>query len=141
MAHDHQDFIAALDRYGADLAAWPDHADAASARRLALADRRFRAHLDSAIAVEKRLAEVRDAMDREIAATGAAERVRAAVLAAIPRRRLQARRWAAVAAAVVVAAALGAVADVAILAPAGSESFEVVVLDPLAFDPTGTLSP
>ncbi len=141
MAHDHQNIFEALDRYGADLAAWPDHADAATARRLALADRQFRARLDSTAAIEQGLDALRGAMDEEIAATGAADRVRAAVLAAIPRRRLHGRRWAAVAAAVVVGAALGALADVAILAPAGSESFEVVVLDPLSVDPTGTLLP
>ena len=64
------------------------------------------------------------------------------MLAALPRRRsINARRWALVAAAVVVAAALGALADVTILAPAGSESMEVVILDPLVFGPAMTGAP
>lgn len=51
------------------------------------------------------------------------------------------RRWAMVAAAAIAAAALGAIVDVTILAPFGSQSFEVVVLDPLFFDAAGVMSP
>jgi hypothetical protein len=79
-------------------------------------------------------------MDAGIAASGASARVEQAVLAAIPRRN-NARRWAMVAAAVIVAAALGAIADVTILAPAGSEPIEVVILDPLLLGPAGTGAP
>ena len=137
MAHD--EIEDALDRYGSDLAAWPDATLAADARRWAMADRRFRARLDGARALDAGLLALRDEIDGELAATS--DRVAAAVLAAVPRQRVSGRRWAMVAAAVLVAAALGALADLTILAPVGSQSFEVVVLDPLFLDPAGTLSP
>ena len=131
----------ALDRYGADLSAWPDPALAGEARRRVLADRAFRGSFEAAAALDAGLAALRDEIDAGVAATGAVSRVEAAVLAAIPRQRDGGRRWALVAAAVVVAAALGALADLTILAPIGSQSYEVVVLDPLFLDPAGTLSP
>jgi len=140
MAQENQSLAEALDRYGSDLAAWPDRALAGEGRRAALADREFRVRLDAASSLEAGLASIRDAMDAEIAASGTVGRVEQAVLAAIP-RRYNARRWAMVAAAVVVAAALGALADVTILAPAGNEPIEVVILDPLLLGPAVTGAP
>ena len=140
MARDQRELRDAIDRYGSDLAAWPDQALANDGRHAALADRAFRARLDAAASLDAGLASIRDTMDAEIAASGATARVEAAVLAALPRRS-NARRWGLVAAAVVVAAALGALADVTILAPAGSEPMEVVILDPLVFGPAGTGAP
>lgn len=140
MANDRHELAEALDRYGADLASWPDPSLANEARRRALADRDFRARIDAAASLAMGLAAVRDQIDAEIAAAGAAGRVQAAVLAALPPRR-HTRRWALVAAAVLVAAALGALADVTIFAPAGSRPIEVVILDPLAFGPAGTGAP
>lgn len=140
MAHDHHELAEAIDRHGSDLAAWNDQALANEVRRAALADRDFRARLDSAAALDAAFASLRDGMDAEIAASGAAGRVQAAVLGALPRRP-NARRWGLVAASVVVAAALGALADVTILAPVGGEPFEVVTLDPLVFGPATTGAP
>jgi hypothetical protein len=140
MAHDHRELTEAIDRYGSDLAAWSDQSLANEVRRAALADRAFRTRLDSAAALDAGFASLRDAMDAEIAASGAPLRVEAGVLAALP-RRIDARRWRLMAASVVVAAALGALADVTILAPAGSEPFEVVTLDPLVFGPATTGAP
>ncbi|MCB1499293.1 MAG: hypothetical protein KDK07_05810 [Bauldia sp.] len=140
MARDLIDIADALDRHGADLAAWPEPALAAKAREAALADRSFRARLERQADLEAGLAALRDMTDGEIAGSGAVARVERAVLGATP-RWLDARRWALIAAALVVAAALGALADLTILAPAGEPSFEVVVLDPLVFGPTGTGSP
>ncbi len=140
MARDERQLLEAIDRYGSDLAAWPDQALANDARHAGLADRAFRARLDAAASLDAGLAFVRNAMDAEIAASGAPLRVREAVLGAVPRRSY-ARRWALVAAAVVVAAGLGALADVTILAPAGSQPMEVVILDPLVFGPAGTGAP
>lgn len=139
----HLDILEALDRHGADLSAWPDPALAGEARRRALSDRGFRARLDEAAALEAGLAALRGELDAELSGSGVGARVEAAVLAALPRRRESGagRRWALVAAAVLVAAALGALADVTLLAPIGSQSYEVVVLDPLFLDPAGTLSP
>jgi hypothetical protein len=138
--HHHPELIEAIDRHGSDLAAWPDQVLANEARRAALADRDFRARLDGAAALAAGLASLGAAMDADIAASGAASRVEAGVLAALPRRR-NGRRWALVAAAVVAAAALGAIVDVTILAPAGSEPIEVVILDPLVFGPALTGAP
>jgi hypothetical protein len=140
MAHDHHELIEAIDRYGADLAAWSDQSLAGEARRAALSDRTSRARLDSAVALDAGLVALRCAIDAEIVQSRAADRVQAVVLAALPRRR-NARRWALVAAAVVVAAAFGALADLTILAPAGSEPMEVVILDPLVFGPATTGAP
>jgi hypothetical protein len=140
MAHD-RDLKEALDRLGTDFSSWPDPALAGAARRLALADRTFRARLDTALAIDAGLARVRDDIDAEIAATGAVARVEAATLAAALPRIANGRRWGMVAAAAVAAAVLGAVVDFTLLAPPGSPSFNVVVLDPLIFDPTGTMLP
>jgi hypothetical protein len=140
MGRDQRELLDAIDRYGSDLASWPDPALANGVRHAALADRAFRARLDAAASLDAGLASVRDTMDAEIAASGAALRVRAGVPGAVP-RRIDARRWRLVAAAVVVAAGLGALADVTILAPAGSQPMEVVILDPLVFGPAETGAP
>lgn len=139
MAHDHRELAEALDRYGADLSAWPDQSLANDGRHAALSDRSFRVRLDSAITLEAGLAALGEVMGAEIVASGAAARVEAGVLATLPRR--SSRRWAMVAAAVIAAAALGAIADLTILAPAGSEPIEVVILDPLVFGPQGMGAP
>ena len=140
MAHDHRELLEAIDRYGSDLAAWSDQGFANEVRRAALADRGFRARLDSAVALDVGLVALRGAMDAEIVASRAADRVQAVIVASLP-RRINALRWRLVAASVVVAAALGALADVTILAPAGSEPMEVVILDPLVFGPATTGAP
>jgi hypothetical protein len=140
MAHDHRELVEAIDRYGSDLAAWSDQSLANEVRRAALADRGFRVRLDSLAALDAGLVALRGAFDAEIVASRAAERVQAAIVASLP-RRIDARRWSMVAAAVVVAAALGALADVTVLAPAGSEPIEVVILDPLVFGPATTGAP
>jgi hypothetical protein len=140
MAHNHRELAEAIDRYGSDLAAWGDQVLANEVRRAALADRGFRARLDSAAALDVGLVALRGAIDAEIVASRAAERVQAVVVASLP-RRINARRWRLVAASVVVAAALGALADVTILAPAGNEAFEIVTLDPLVFGPATTGAP
>jgi hypothetical protein len=140
MAPDHREFGEAIDRHGADLAAWTDRTLANEVRHAVLADRGLRARLEDAAVLDAGLGMLRDAMDREIAASGAAARVGSAALAAVSRRGLT-RRWAAVAAALVVAAGLGSLADVSIVAPADTERYEVVVLDPLVFGPTEVGTP
>lgn len=49
----------ALDRFGADFSTWPDPARASEARRLARADRDFRARLDTAVAIDAGLQRLR----------------------------------------------------------------------------------
>jgi hypothetical protein len=127
---------AAIDRFGADLASWPDQALANEVRAAVLADRGLRAGLDEAAALAADLALARDAIDADIAASGAASRISAAVLGAVSRRG-SARRWVAVAAALVVAAGLGSLVDLSFVAPADEGRVDVVILDPLVFGPTG----
>jgi hypothetical protein len=128
------EFIAAIDANGADLSRWPDGALATRVRKAVLADRALRAHLDAAALLERRLADARDRLDADIRASGALDRVGAAVLA---RRPQQAPRsgWMAIAAAIVIAAGIGGVVDGGVAADASQQGVEVVVLDPLVFGP------
>lgn len=128
--------LAALDRYGGAIGSWPDAALADQARRAALADPAIRAELDLARALDAGLADVRSALDDEIAASGAVERVHRNVVSrtvAPPPARL---RWMAVAAALVIAAGLGSIVELGRLSSAGGRQVEMVLLDPLVFGPT-----
>ena len=134
-SHEQTRLAAAIDKHGADLAAWPNSALANEVRRAVLADRRLRAYLEGASALEDGLRAVRDAIDREIEAAGAAERVSAAVLARRPMRPHRVR-WFAAAAAILIAAGIGSVVDLKVVEPSQQAQFDVVVLDPLVFGPT-----
>ena len=129
----HADLIAAIEANGADLSRWPDRALASRTREAALADRGLRAWLDSAALLERSLTAARDALDADIHASGAVDRVTAAVLA---RRVPKARRagWM-VAAAIVLAAGIG---GAGIMAGASRQAVDLVVLDPLVFGPLET---
>lgn len=73
------------------------------------------------------------ALDREIAESGAAERIAQRVMRRVAVRPAHRRAvWFAVAATLVVAASLGSLADVAFTARSASNQ-EVVVVDPLIF--------
>jgi hypothetical protein len=130
--------IAAVDRHGVNLGAWSDEALAKETRAALLADRRLRAYFEDAVALEDGLLAARAALDAEIEASGAAERVSAMVLARRPprRRARQSMRWIAAAAAIVIAAGLGSVVDITLVAPSEQTSQEVVLLDPLIFGST-----
>ncbi len=79
------------------------------------------------------LARAARALDREIADSGAAERVARRVMARVAARPSHRRTlWFAVAATLVVAAGLGSWADVAFTGRSASNQ-EVVVVDPLIF--------
>ena len=127
--------VAAIDRHGANLAGWRDGRLAQEVREAALADRRLRAYLDGAAALDDGLRAARDAIDAEIDSSGAVDRVSAAVLARLPRRRHRAR-WIAAAAAIILAAGLGSVVDLKLVGPNEQARVDVVVLDPLVFGPT-----
>ncbi len=130
--------VAAIDRYGADLAAWPDRDVAKAARIAALNDPDVRAWLDDTRHLEAGLDRARAAIDAEIAGSGAPERVSEAVLAAAARSATVLRpRWVAIAATLVIAAGLGAVYGITTNSPQDNPSFDMVVLDPLVFGPTG----
>lgn len=129
------DLTDAIDRYGSALQRWPDPALANEVRAGVLADRDLRRHLDGATALDRGLGRVRDALDTEIAASGAVARIGAAIQASLPTRHSRSR-WIAVAAALVIAAGLGSVFDLRFLAPLEERGVDVVILDPLVFGPT-----
>jgi len=88
-------------------------------------------------ALERGLASAREALDRDIATSSAATRVANVVRARVALQPVRRSAWFAIAAALLVAAGLGSVADLAILAPQeGIPQDQVVVLDPLVFGPT-----
>lgn len=127
------DLRAAIDRHGADLAHWPDGALAQEVRAALLAHRGLRSYWEGAASLERALAGARDAVDREVAASGAAGRVLRAVAArptAVP--RWSPRSWAAAAAALVVAAGLGSLIDYTVIG-SNESAYETVVIDPLVF--------
>jgi hypothetical protein len=124
-----------IDRQGPDFDTWRDPALAGEARRAILADRALRACYDDAVALRDGLAAARTAVDVEVATSGAAARVDAAVLRDLPRRRPRRNRWIAVAAALVLGAGLGSAYDLVASGYGGTASVNVVVLDPLVFGP------
>ena len=126
--------MSAIDRHGAALAAWPDQAAANRVRTAALADRSVRAYLDDAAAMAAGLALARDQVDAAVEASGAVERLRAATLAHLTRRP-RPSRWIAAAAVILVAAGLGSVADLRLVAPVDDASSDTLVIDPLVFGP------
>jgi hypothetical protein len=129
--------VSAIDRYGADLATWPERDLAKAARLAVLSDPDVRAWLDDARHLEGELDRVRASVDEEIARSGAPERVGAAVRAAAAQSTALHPRWAAIAATLVIAAGLGAAVELTTGVAAGDQSFDVVVMDPLVFGPTG----
>ncbi len=81
------------------------------------------------------LARAAEALDREIAASGAAERIAGRVTAHLRRRPTRRAVWFAIAAALIIAAGLGSLADLAFIGGRTSPGQEVVVMDPLVFGP------
>ncbi len=90
--------------------------------------------LDDDRALAAGLAGAAEALDREIAASGALDRVVGRVRAGVAaHRRAQRRVWLAIAAALILAAGLGSLADVTLIGARGVPDREVVVMDPLIF--------
>jgi hypothetical protein len=82
------------------------------------------------------LARAARSMDADIAEAGSAARVVRNVLAGVSAHPVRRGAWLAIAAALVAAAGLGSLADMALLnTPASLDNQEVVVLDPLVFGP------
>lgn len=120
--------LQALGAYGADIGRWP--ADAASgAREALLSDPGFRRAWEHERELDRRLTTFRGELDRDVAQSGGAGRVRRTVLARVP-GPLAAFGWQRIAAAVLVAGMLGGVMDL-FLAAELPDSAEVVMLDPL----------
>jgi hypothetical protein len=128
--------LAAIDRYGADIAAWPDRALAFAAREAAVADPEVRRRLELARGLSTGLELARAAVDDEIDRSGAAARVAGRLLASLPGGRLGRTAWIAIAATLVLAACLGAMVEISRSNTASERALDVVVLDPLVFGPT-----
>jgi hypothetical protein len=116
--------------YGADLSRWPN--GASEAREALLADPNFRRAWEEQRRLDHALAAYRDELDGQIAASRAATRLVGRLSrVADP---LGGFRWGAVAAAVLVAAALGSAVDLALVDRVAEplDPVETVMLDPLA---------
>ncbi len=119
----------ALDRHGAEIAAWPDPALAAEARRRLISDLAFRERHGEVVALEQRLSLLVGATERVVRNSGAQQRIAARVMAQTrPARRGQVR-WAA--AAIGLAASLGSLAQMTVLGSGAASSLEIFVLEPL----------
>ncbi len=128
--------LAALDTFGANLAAWPDAALADEARRRLLTDAAFREQHAAATAMATLLDGLAARTDTAVRTSGAERRVAAAVVGRLPPVRQGWRlRWAA--AAIGVAGALGSLAEIVVLGPGSAAGLEIVVLEPLLLGPSG----
>jgi hypothetical protein len=138
MTHDIVWLKERLDRHGADFDAWPDAAEAASARRIVLGDRQARAALEEAKALDALMQARADRLAADVSQGGLVERVAGAVLAALPsrpQRAVETRRWiAGLAASFVVAAFLGGAAD-RLLMHEPADALELVAVDTLLYGP------
>ena len=90
---------------------------------------------DDVRALDAGLARAAEALDREIAASGAVARVAERVKKRIQRRPARRAIWLAIAAALIVAAGLGSLADLVFVGARIGSGQEVVVMDPLVFGP------
>lgn len=127
----------AMDRWGPDLALWPDMMLVRRAREALLADRDFRQYRDRSAAEAKRLKLAASLVDRRIAESGAVERITKKLLEATGSKVVHwRRRIAALAAVMVVSAALGSVFAELIPANVEQPRIDVVQLDTLVFGPS-----
>ena len=84
-------------------------------------------------ALDAGLAGAAQALDRDIAASGALERIAGRVTRRVQRRPARRAVWFAIAAALIIAAGLGSLADLAFVGARTGAGQEVVVMDPLIF--------
>jgi len=92
-------------------------------------------HRDAIHALDIGLSRAAALVDREIAESGAVERVVGRVMAKTAARPVRRAAWFAIAAALVLAACLGSLADLTFLGGGAPQRQEVVVLEPLIFGP------
>ena len=117
-----------LGTYGADFSRWPLER-AVGAREAILERRDVRRAWERERELDRAMARHRDALDREIAASGVMERVRKGAVARLP-TPLSVLGWQRIAAAMLMAGAFGGVMDL-YLAQGPTETADVVLLDPL----------
>lgn len=128
IGRDGEGLLRLLAAYGSGLERWPDAERAVEARRRLMRDRPFRAQWEAERDFDRALGGLRAALDGEIARDGAAERVRAGVMAHLP-RSFEGIRWRSLAAAMVLAAFLGGTVQ-ALRPAAHAEPAGPVLLDP-----------
>jgi hypothetical protein len=114
--------------YGSDLSRWPEHLQAA-AREALLSWPELRREWERERASDRALATAREGLDREIAQSGAALRIRRHLVSSLPGDPLAGLPWASVAAAVLVAGMLGGALDLVL--PEPPEQVDLTLLDPL----------
>lgn len=119
-----------LAAYGADFSRWPEREVRAAARAALLADPEFRRAWQAERDLDAAFAAHRDSLDRNIEASGAAARVSALVLKRLPAAAYEALPWRKVAAAMIVAGALGGAVNLVLPERAGGVS-DLVAVDPL----------
>lgn len=120
---------------GADFSRWPED-QVRPARAALLADPVFRRAWEAERELDAGLIAHGESLDRSIEASGAAARVGAQVLKRLPAVAYAALPWRKVAAAMIVAGALGGAMDL-VLPDQGSDSSDLVTVDPLlALDDT-----
>ena len=120
--------LTGLGVYGSDFARWSLER-AVGAREAILQDGVVRRAWEGERDLDRAMAQHRDALDREIAASGAMERVRKGTVARLP-NPLSVLGWQRIAAAMLMAGAFGGVMDL-YLAQRPTETADVVLLDPL----------
>jgi hypothetical protein len=116
-----------LAAYGSELERWPDAESTAQARRRLMSDRSLRAEWEAERRLDGAIAGLRVELDEEIGRDHALERLRASVMARLP-RPLEGINWRSLAAAMVLAAFLGGTVQ-ALRPPAHAEPGPVL-LDP-----------
>jgi len=127
----------AIDRWGPDLNLWPDLMLVRRAREALLADRSFRNYRDRAVAEAARLTRAAGLIDRRIAESGSVERITKKLLEATGSRVVHwRRRFAALAAVLVLSAALGSAFAELMPDKADQTRIDVVQLDTLVFGPS-----
>ena len=127
--------VDALDRFGPDIASWPDRALADAAWRRLFSDAGFRAEHAAARAVASGLTSIATTTDAAVVRSAAASRLGPAVFARIADRGIRrTMRWAA-AAAITVAAGLGSLAQITLLSAEGREGDSILVLEPMFVGP------
>lgn len=117
-----------LAAYGSDFLRWPQER-VPGAREAVLQDDDVRRAWERQCGLDRAIARHRSELDRELVESGAVERVRRRTLARLP-SPLAEVGWRRIAAAVLVAGALGCVMDL-YLAPSTFETADLVLLDPI----------
>lgn len=118
-----------LAAYGSDLSRWPA-GQAEGAREALLGDQEFRRAWEAERQLDSALAGFRQTLDREVIEAGATDRLRRRLLAQLPAQAMATFGWQRMAAAVLVACALGGAMDLLLPQPENLSS-DLVMLDPL----------